>query len=472
MPSAVRTRFAPSPTGYLHIGGARTALYNWLFARKMGGTFLLRIEDTDKARSTDENTRAIYDGMKWLGLDWDNEKPFLQSERTQVYVDHVQKLLAEGKAYRCYCTKEEIDAKVEAAKREKRPYKYDRTCRRRSAGDLASKAGFPFVVRAAFEETGETIVHDLIKGDVTFDHAELADEVLLRADGSPLYNLCVVIDDVEMQITHVLRGDDHLNNTPKQIQLYKAFGYPIPQFGHMPLIFDPQGKKVSKRAGTVIAEVHRYKEMGYLPEAMINFLVRLGWSMDDKTEEFTIEELKKVFSIEAIGKAAAKFDIKRLDNLNQKYLAKKPAGELAAVLAPYIASKGWKVPDDATLAHIVACTRERSATINAMADQCAFYFTEDVEYDPKAVEKQLKGRGALLDDLAAALSSLASFDGASVENALKAYAEAKTMKLGDVAQPLRVALTGVTQSPPIHDVVTLLGPARTAARLAQARTKT
>ena len=244
--SEVRTRFAPSPTGYLHIGGARTALYSWLYARKTKGTFFLRIEDTDKARSTDENTRLIYEGLKWLGLTWDNEKPFLQSERTQVYVEHVQKLLAEGKAYRCYCTPEELDAKRKEAEAAKKPYRYDRKCRNR-VNDPVDRSGQPFVVRVAFPESGTTVVDDMIKGRVEYRNDELSDEVILRKDGSPLYNLCVVIDDHEMGITHVLRGDDHLNNTPKQILLYQAFGYEPPKFGHMPLIFDQQGKKVSKR---------------------------------------------------------------------------------------------------------------------------------------------------------------------------------------------------------------------------------
>jgi glutamyl-tRNA synthetase len=467
---SVRTRFAPSPTGYLHIGGARTALYNWLFTRKMGGEFFLRIEDTDKARSTDENTRAIYEGMRWLGLDWDNKEPFLQSTRTAVYVEHVQRLLEQGKAYRCYCTKEEIDAKVEAAKREKRPYRYDRTCRRRTAGDLSSKAGFPYVVRAMFEETGETLIQDLIKGEVKFDNREFSDEVVLRADGSPLYNLCVVIDDHEMKITHVLRGDDHLNNTPKQIQLYKAFGYDIPQFGHMPLIFGPDKKKVSKRSGSVVAELHHYQAVGYLPEAMINFLVRLGWSHGDE-EIFTVDRLKEIFSVDGIGKSAGIFDIKKLEFLNQHFLKTKPMPDLIAAVTPFMTAKGWTLPDAKTMEAIALCTRERSTTLGAMADQVAFLFTEEPAWDAKAVEKFLKGKAALLDEVAAAVAKVEPFEHDALKSTIEGLAVSKGLKTNDVAQPARVALTGVSVGPPVYDVFTLLGRERVAKRLAAARAK-
>jgi len=470
--SEVRTRFAPSPTGYLHIGGARTALFSWLYARKMGGKFFLRIEDTDKARSTDENTRLIYEGMKWLGLNWDNEKPILQSDRTEIYREHVQKLLAEGKAYKCYCTPEELEAKRKAALEAKKPQRYDRTCRRRAQnGDTTDRRGQPFVVRAAFDETGATVVDDLIKGPVAFQNEELSDEVILRADGGPLYNLCVVVDDHEMGITHVLRGDDHLNNTPKQLQLYKAFGYAPPKFGHMPLIFDMQGKKVSKRSGTVVAEVHRYQEMGYLPEAMINFLARLGWSLDDTREDFTLDELIQVFSIEGIGKAPAKFDIKRLVDYDKKYLAKRSVESLVPLVTGVIERKGWKVPDRATLERMIAVTQTRSETVVHMVEQCAFWFVDPPAFDEKAVEKNLKGKGALLDEASPQFLALPSFDKLTVDDFVTKTADAKQLKKKEIGQLLRVALTGVEQGPPLEDIAALLGKDRVARRFAEAKSR-
>ena len=462
--ASVVTRFAPSPTGYLHIGGARTALYAWLYARRHNGKFLLRIEDTDKERSTDENTRLIYAGMKWLGLHADNEnEPFLQSTRTKIYQEHVEKLLSSGKAYRCYCTKEELDAKRKAAEAAKKPYRYDRTCRRRTTPGAG-----PHVVRATFDESGETVVKDLIKGDVSFDNAEFSDEIILRTDGSPVYNLCVVIDDHDMGITHVLRGDDHLINTPKQIQLYKAFGYELPQFGHLPLIFGPDKKKVSKRSGSVRAEVHFYQEAGYLPEAMINFLARIGWSHGDE-EIFSVARLIEVFDIPNVGKSAGIFDLKKLDSLNQHWIKQKPTEDLITVLQPFAAKRGWTLPERAILEHMIACTRDRSSTLVQMLDQVAFWFTDPIVFDAKASEKGLKGRAELVGALADALAKVEPFDNPTVEAAVKTFAESRQMKLGDVAMPLRVGLTGGTVSPPIHDVITLLGKKRVAERLEKAR---
>lgn len=467
-PGPVRTRFAPSPTGYLHIGGARTALYNWLFARRHGGVFVLRVEDTDKERSTDENTRAILEGMKWLGLDWD-EGPILQSSRTAIYTEHVEKLLAEGKAYRCYCTREDLDAKRELAQKEKRPFRYDRTCRYPARSGVTGVRSGPFTVRVAFEEEGQTVVDDLVKGPTVFENKELSDEIILRSDGSPVYNLCVVIDDAQMNITHVLRGDDHLNNTPKQIQLYKAFGFELPKFGHMPLIHGPDGKKLSKRNSVVAVDA--YRDMGYLPEAMVNFLVRIGWAHGDE-EIFTIERLKEIFDVEGIGKSAGIYDIKKLENLNLHYIKGKSADEGLALLTDWIGKRGWKVPDRPVLETMWACTRERSRTLAEMVDQLAFYFADDAayEFDAKAFDKNVKGKADLLASLAETIAATEPLDGAAVEASLKTLAEQKQLKgMGAVAQPLRVALTGTTVSPPITDVVVLLGKDRVARRLERAR---
>lgn len=464
--ASVVTRFAPSPTGYLHVGGARTALFAWLYARRHGGKFFLRIEDTDKERSTDENTRLIFEGMRWLGLDWDNkDAPFLQSERTAIYQEHVQRLLAAGKAYRCYCTREELDAKRKAAEAAKTSYRYDRTCRRRTTPGTG-----PYVVRAAFEETGTTVIHDLVKGDVVVNHAELSDEVILRSDGGPMYNLCVVVDDHEMGVTHVLRGDDHLNNTPKQIQLYKAFGYELPAFGHLPLINDPSGKKLSKRSNTVRAELHYYQEAGYLPEAMVNFLARIGWSHGDQ-EIFSVQQLIELFDIPNIGKSSGKFDQKKLDATNQYWIKAKPFPDLVAALKPFAEKRGWTLPEGKALEQMIACTRDRAVTLPQMLDAVAFWFADQPAWDAKAVEKFVKGKGDLLRELGELLAKLEPFDNPAVETALKAFAETKGMKFGDVASPLRVALTGGTVSPPINDVITLLGKARVAQRIELARAK-
>lgn len=464
--ASVVTRFAPSPTGYLHVGGARTALFSWLYARRHSGKFLLRIEDTDKERSTDENTRLIFEGMRWLGLSWDNPEPFLQSARTAIYQSHVEKLLSMGKAYRCYCTKEETDAKRKAAEAAKQSYRYDRKCRRPRSPGVG-----PYVVRAAFEESGTTVVPDLVKGDVVVNNAELSDEVILRSDGGPMYNLCVVIDDHEMGVTHVLRGDDHLNNTPKQIQLYKAFGYDIPKFGHLPLINDPSGKKLSKRSNTVRAEVHYYKEAGYLPEGMVNFLARIGWSHGDQ-EIFSVEELIKVFDIPDIGKSSGKFDVKKLDATNQHWIKAKPPAEIAKALAPFVEKRGWKMPADAqTAEHLVVATRERASTLVEMAEKLSFWFADELPWDEKAVEKNLKGKADQLVALADVIAKVEPFEANAVDTALKAWGETKQMKFGDVAGPLRVALTGTNVSPPIHDVISLLGKARVAKRLEAARAR-
>ncbi len=458
-----RTRFAPSPTGYLHIGGARTALYNWLYARRHNGTFILRIEDTDKARSTDENTKAILDGLKWLGLSWD-EGPILQSTRYEIYREHAERLLSMGKAYRCYCTKEELDAKRALAEKEKRPYRYDRTCR--NPATRGPRSG-PFVVRVAFDESGETHLKDLVKGDVSWQNEQLSDEVILREDGSPLYNFCVVIDDADMKISHVLRGDDHLNNTHKQIQLYKAFGWELPKFGHLPLIFGPDKKKLSKRNNVVAVDA--YDEMGYLPEAMINFLARIGWAHGDE-ETFTLARLTEIFDVEGIGKSAGIYDIKKLEFLGNYWIKQKTNDELKKILLPRIEKKGWKAPPDAVFEQMIVATKERSKTLVEMLDQVEFWFVDEPAYDPKAVEKSLKGKGELIDAVREAIAGVQTLDNAHVEEAMKSLAEKRGAKLGEVGAVIRVGATGKGIGAPFTDITTLLGKERVTRRLEKAKT--
>src|SRR5512143_3989901 len=428
--SKVVTRFAPSPTGYLHIGGARTALFNLLYARKAGGKFILRIEDTDQERSTPEAVRAILDGMTWLGITWD-EGPHFQMDRKEA-----ERLLREGKAYRCVCTKEELDARREEMAARKEKPRYDGRCR-----DLAPGAteGKPSVLRFKSPRTGQTVVHDLLRGDVVYENAELDDLVFLRTDGSPTYNFVVVIDDASMGITHVLRGDDHLNNTPKQILLYKALGYPQPLFGHVPMILGQDGTRLSKRHGAM--SVMAYDEMGYLPEAMVNYLVRLGWSHGAQ-EIFSTEELKQVFSLEHIGKSAGKFDPEKLLHLNAHYIKTADPARVAALLVPFLEKRGIDTFISERLVAIVRTLNERARTLDEMAESAIFYFRER-ETDPKAAAKFLTPEIApVLDEVAAAFRALPEFTPAAMEGVLQRIAAGKAGgKLGKIAQPIRVALT-------------------------------
>src|SRR5512138_1421568 len=331
--SDVVTRFAPSPTGYLHIGGARTALFNWLHARRTGGTFVLRIEDTDQERSTPESVQAIFDGMNWLGMNWD-QGPFFQTRRMELYKKEAQRLLDEGKAYRCVCTPEELDRRREEAKARGEKPRYDGRCRSLSPAETEGRSS---VVRFRLPDGGQTVVHDFILGDVTFENAELDDMILIRTDGFPTYNFVVVVDDASMGITLVLRGNDHLNNTPKQILLYEALGYAMPVFGHVPMILGKDGTKLSKRHGAM--SVMAYQEMGYLPEAMVNYLVRLGWSHGDQ-EIFSIDELKACFSLDHIGKSAGKFDPDKLLHLNAHYIKTGDPARIAGLLVPFLSKLG------------------------------------------------------------------------------------------------------------------------------------
>ncbi|MDA8089635.1 MAG: glutamate--tRNA ligase [Nitrospiraceae bacterium] len=461
----VRVRFAPSPTGHLHIGGARTALFNWLFARHEGGVFVLRIEDTDRTRSTDEYIESIMEGMKWLNLDWD-EGPFRQTDRFDVYKACVEKLLAEGKAYHCYCTPEELEERRQRALAEGRPPRYDGRCR------LLKEpvSGRTPSVRFKMPQTGHTLVNDLIRGPVSFDNNQLDDFIIARSDGTPTYNFVVVVDDVEMKITHVIRGDDHLNNTPKQIHIYESFGYETPKFAHLPMIMGSDKTRLSKRHGAT--SVMAYREMGYLPDALINYLARLGWSSGDQ-EIFTRDEMKAQFSMEHIGKSAAVFNPEKLLWLNGEYIRRTAPEELTDLVMPFLISKGLlKDPADISrpwLVKAVASLMERSKTLVQLADAMAFYLLETVEIDPQAREKFLnKETLDYLVDVRDGLSGLQDFTHEQLEKVFQEIVAKHGTKLAKVAQPVRVAVTGGTVSPGIFDVLEIVGKERTLKRLEKA----
>jgi len=455
------TRFAPSPTGYLHIGGARTALFNWLFARRHGGTFILRIEDTDQERSTPESVVAILEGMTWLGMTWD-EGPYYQTERRELYREEAKRLLAEGKAYRCVCTPEELDRRREAARAKGEKPRYDRRCR-----DLppSGAEGKPFVVRFKAPLSGTTIVRDLLRGDIAYENEELDDLVLLRSDGSPTYNFVVVVDDATMGITHVLRGDDHLNNTPKQVLLYEALGTLLPRFGHFPLIHGMEGGKLSKRQDDV--SVMAYRDRGFLPEAMVNYLVRLGWGHGDQ-EIFSVEELTRIFSLESVGKSPSRFDPEKLLHLNAHYIKTGNPERLAALLVPFLGKRGFDVEPSPWLVKAVRTFQERSRTLEEMAESSEFYF-RCKDPDPKAAEKFFTPEMApVFEEIAREFADLPDFTPAAMEPVLHRVAEKTGSKLGKVAQPMRVALTGGTVSPGIFEVMDVLGRDEVIRRLSRA----
>jgi glutamyl-tRNA synthetase len=454
--SQTRVRFAPSPTGVLHVGGARTALFNYLFAKSTGGVFVLRVEDTDRVRSTEEAVKVIMDGLTWLGLDPD-EGPFFQTKRTDLYLAGIERLLAEGKAYRCACTAEELSARREAAQAEKRTYRYDRTCRDRDV-----PADVPHTIRAAFPITGKTAFHDLLRGDVVVDNTELDDIIIARTDGTPTYNFTVVMDDVDMGITHVLRGDDHLSNTPKQVVLYELLGMPVPEFAHFPMILGPDGAKLSKRHGAV--SVLEYEELGYLPETMLSCLARLGWSHGDQ-EEFTLSELEDLFSLKHVGKTAAVFDIEKVTHFNHHFLRELSAERLIAALRPFLVKRGYD-PDVRWLPIALDALRERSRTLVEMVDWLEPFYAEEIVYDPKARKKNLKpAKTEALPTLADALEGLETFDAAATERVTNEWLAANDLELKKVGQAIRVAITGRAVSPPLYDTMEILGREKVVARL-------
>lgn len=465
MTDKIRVRFAPSPTGHLHIGGARTALFNWLFARHSNGTFILRIEDTDTTRSTDEYIEAIIEGMKWLGLDWE-EGPFRQTDRFDIYRSYADKLVKEGRAYYCYCSPEELEARRKESMEQGRPLKYNGKCR-----DLKEPVpGIQPVVRFRMPVEGQTVVDDLIKGRVSFENEQLDDLIILRSDNTPTYNLTVVVDDVDMKITHVIRGDDHLNNTPKQIQLYNAIGYTVPKFAHLPMILGSDKARLSKRHGAT--SVMAYNDMGYLPEALVNYLVRLGWSYGDQ-EVFTRDELVEYFSFENVGKAAAVFNPEKLLWLNSQYIINSSPERLAGLVMPFLEKGGiiekGQGMDMRWLSKAVGTLRERSKTLLELANSLRYYIAEEIEFNEKAKDKFLNEKSRdLLAALKEALASVSEFSHDELEQVFKSVVEKHGVKLKDLAQPVRVAMTGGTESPGIFDVLEVLGKEKTISRLERA----
>ena len=456
----VRSRFAPSPTGYLHIGGARTALFSYLFARGQGGTFLLRIEDTDRERSTSESVQAIFDGLRWLRIAWD-EGPFFQSQRSELYRSAVEELVRRGGAYRCYCTAQELDRKREAALREGRKPAYDRTCRNRS-----DRADRPFALRFRAPEHGETAFQDIIKGRVAFQNEELDDLIIARSDGSPTYNFCVVVDDYEMKITHVIRGEDHVNNTPKQIQLYQAMGYPVPAFAHVPLILGLDRSRLSKRHGAT--SVTAYRDQGFFPEAMTNYLARLGWSHGDQ-EIFSTDELVKLFRIEDVGKSAGVFDLDKLSWVNAHYMKTLPLERLVQDVKPFIEARGHREFSDDWIGKMVITLRERARTLVELVDLASYYLADDLTIDPKAAARFLKPESRpMLVELADRLSDVQPWEAASIQKAFERVMSERNLALGKIAQPVRVAVTGGSASPGIFEVLEVLGRERSLVRLRRA----
>jgi glutamyl-tRNA synthetase len=460
--SEIRLRFAPSPTGYLHIGGARTALFNWLLAKKLGGTFILRIEDTDVARSTQESVDAILQGMKWLGLDWD-EGPYYQSDNFPLYKEKVQQLLSEKKAYKCYCTSEELEAKREKALKEGGKPKYDGTCR--TIGEQA--ADRPFVIRFKAPLDGVTAFNDLIKGPISFNNEELDDLIIQRTDGTPTYNFVVVVDDASMNITTVIRGDDHINNTPRQILLYQALCVSVPQFAHVPMILGSDKTRLSKRHGAT--SVIAYRDMGLLPEAMINYLVRLGWSCGDE-EIFSREELIEKFSIEAVGKSAGVFNPEKLLWLNAHYIKTGDPDRLAELLLPFLKERGV-VPstDGPSLSVVVKTLQERSKTMLEMADGALFYYAAELVYEEESLVKHIKPETpGYLRGLVNALAAVADFSHDSIETVFKEVCAELGIKMGQIGPAVRIALSGGTVSPSIYEVMETLGRDETCLRLERA----
>lgn len=461
----VRVRFAPSPTGFLHIGGARTALFNWLYARHNNGVFVLRIEDTDRTRSTDEYIEAIIDGMKWLGLDWD-EGPHRQTERVDLYKKNIQKLLDEDKAYYCYCLPEELEEKRTAAMKAGATAKYDGKCRSRKE----PVDGVTPVVRFKMPEDDTTIIEDSIKGNVTYENTMFDDFIILRSDGSPTYNFVVVVDDMDMNITHVIRGDDHLNNTPKQIHIYKALGYEVPKFAHLPMILGSDKARLSKRHGAT--SVQAYREMGYLPEALLNYLVRLGWSFGDQ-ETFPRDELIEKFTLDSVGKASAVFNPEKLLWMNSHYIINSSPKELTELVMPFLVQEGviaeGETPDREWLERAVETLRERSKTLVELAQSLRYYIAEEVEYEEKAKAKFLNEKSLpYLEDMKETLSVLPSFTIEKLENVFVSATEKHQIKMKHLAQPVRVAMTGDTKSPGIFELLEIIGKEKTLRRLEKA----
>jgi glutamyl-tRNA synthetase len=461
----VRTRFAPSPTGYLHIGGVRTALFSWLFARQNEGEFILRIEDTDTERSTTESSEIILIAMQWLGLNYD-EGPFYQTQRLTHYKNAVQKLMDTGHAYRCYCSKERLAQVREQQIANKQKPRYDGYCRTHQPENNDQ----PFVVRFHNPTEGVVQFEDLIHGNITVANNELDDLVIMRADGIPTYNLGVVVDDWEMDITHVIRGDDHINNTPRQINILKALGANIPEYAHVPMILGADGQRLSKRHGAV--NVLQYRDLGYLPEAVLNYLARLGWSYGDQ-EIFSLQEMIEKFNLQAVNKSAAAFNLEKLVWVNQQHIKTAPTEYLAKELEPYLQTFVEDLSKGPAMTEVVEVQRDRSKTLYEMAEASAFWFTETVQYNSDAAAQWLTTEGkSVLQIVYATLGALENWEKESIHTLLNEIRTTLNIKMPQLAQPLRVALVGNTQSPSIDVTIALLGKERTLQRLQKAISST
>lgn len=479
--SEIRVRFAPSPTGYLHIGGARTALFNWLFARKMGGKLILRIEDTDTQRLKEDSVSQILTSLKWLGLSWDEGPevggdygPYYQSQRQAIYTEYAEKLLASGKAYYCFCTAEDLEAAREKQRQAKQPFRYARTCRDIPIEEAKKRvaAGEPYSVRIKIPAEGSITVHDLIHGDVTFNMDQFDDFVIVKSNGMPTYNFAVVVDDHLMGMTHVLRAEEHLSNTPKQLLIYEALGFEPPKFGHMPMILAPDRSKLSKRHGAT--SVEEFQGQGYLPEAIVNYLTLLGWGPGDEREIFDLEETVRLFELEQMSKKAAVYDTKKLTWMNGQYLSQLPLEKILPEAKKFFIKYGlvteeWLADNAGYFAKLVDTVRVRVKTLQEVADASVYFFRDIEKYDEKGVSKHFNAdAAALLEKCAAELEADTVFDLASTEAIYNKIAQENGLSLGKVIHPTRLALTGRTVSPGMFDVMVLLGKEKTIARILQA----
>ena len=475
----IRVRMAPSPTGYLHIGGARTALFNWLFAKHHNGTFILRIDDTDTARSTDESMHEIYDALKWLGINWDEQ--YVQSERKSIYEGYVQQLLESGNAYHCYCTPEELEDIRAQARADKLTRSYDGRHRHLTSEDVERfvAEGRKPAVRIKMPDT-PILVEDIVLGSRNIDPDTLEDEVIVRSNGMPNYNLTSIIDDAEMQITHVIRGTEHLNNTPKQIAIANALGLEVPQFAHIPLVLDSGGRKMSKRHHGDLVAVNRYREHGYLPEAVLNFVVRLGWSYDDKQEIFSVDELIEKFDLARVGKSGSVFDIKKLEWLNSHYINQLDIAARTDAVIPFWQEEGLLLDSTENrdwLESIVEAVGERLTTLQDIIPQTRYFFTDEFEYDSKAVKKwwgnseeKRDNTRNILTNVSQILEETPTFDIETIETAIWKYTDENNIKRVAAMQALRIALTGTSFGPSLFDIVVLLGRNEVLKRIPKAMT--
>jgi len=459
---SVRTRFAPSPTGYLHIGGVRTGLFNWLYARHCGGTFILRIEDTDKERSTNESVQAILEGMAWMGLDYD-EDPIYQSDRLERYKEVIDQLLDAGQAYRCNCTREELDKVREEQRAQGIKPRYNRHCRDQHNPE---RPDVESVIRFKNPLEGSVQFDDAIRGQIVISNEELDDLVITRANGTPTYNFAVVVDDIDMGITHVIRGDDHVNNTPRQINIFKVLSAALPIFVHVPMIVGGDGQRLSKRHGAV--SVLQFRGEGFLPEAMLNYLVRLGWSSGDQ-EIFSLDEMISSFDIQDVNRAASAFDVDKLKWLNQHYIKASDSTQLVSLLSDRLKDRGIDVSSGPPVDDVVSALRERAQTLDEMADKSEYFFSEFEDYDTKAAQKHLRPVARdMLADVRSRLSVVEPWSAELIHAQVMATVEEYDAKLGKLAQPLRVAVSGTAATPPIDETLLLVGKARTVDRIDRA----